>query len=115
MTLKPCPFCGGSAVMTKRERYSCKVKPHVVSFASPKEAVKCWNRRKGEDDISRPTDPAQPSHQIDPIEAIEIIRHAVAAQKHDESLWCDGPSTSRELILMSELTKLHAIIEQVTR
>ncbi len=65
MKLKPCPFCGGTAVMTKRERmdipnwvefyiccdrYSCKVKPHVSSFASPKEAVQCWNRRKGVDD-----------------------------------------------------------------
>lgn len=67
MKLKRCPFCGGAAVMTKRERmdipnwlefhiacdrFACKVKPHVTSYGSPKEAVTCWNRRSGVDDVA---------------------------------------------------------------
>ena len=67
ITLKPCPYCGGEAVMSKRERFdipnwvefyigcdrhSCKVMPHVKSFGGYKEAVQAWNRRAGVDQES---------------------------------------------------------------
>lgn len=58
--LKPCPFCGGGAVLRKGQRYlvlcknaECRAYISTVDMSTPEEAIKIWNHRPGEADAYR--------------------------------------------------------------
>ena len=61
INLKPCPFCGGKAVMIsepythdrflvacKNRGEVCKCEPCTNWFDTPEEAAEVWNRRENE-------------------------------------------------------------------
>ncbi len=51
--LKPCPFCGGKAILDSHGRYvyctnqhsNCDIRPHTKFYDTPDEAVQAWNKR----------------------------------------------------------------------
>ena len=61
--LKPCPFCGGEAVLTEHsvflKRYqiictgytTCEILPSTDLMEKPEQAIEAWNRR-AKDEVS---------------------------------------------------------------
>ncbi|MBQ9564189.1 MAG: Lar family restriction alleviation protein [Synergistaceae bacterium] len=58
--LKPCPFCGGEAVLDFVDDDAwyvhcidydgdCDMRPHTKSYETPEEAIEVWNRRANDE------------------------------------------------------------------
>ena len=60
--LKPCPFCGGKAVILYAGKYECFIRcrrgcvEQTKLYKSKRSAIKAWNRRKAEGETDGDTD-----------------------------------------------------------
>ena len=56
--IKPCPFCGGKAEVLYTGKYECFIRcrrgcaEQTRLYKMKGSAIKAWNRRKPEDDVS---------------------------------------------------------------